>query len=49
MSEKHANFIINIGEATSKDIKELISLIQKKVKEKDNIDLVLEQEIINWE
>ena len=49
VSEKHANFIINYDNATSKDIKELISLIKKKVKEKDHIELILEQEIINWE
>ena len=28
---------------------ELISLIKKNVKEKDHIELILEQEIINWE
>ena len=49
VSEKHANFIINYDNATSKDIKELISLIKKNVKEKDHIELILEQEIINWE
>lgn len=46
VSEKHANFIINKGGATSNDIKKLISEIQSKVKEKYNIDLILEQEII---
>lgn len=49
VSEKHANFIINYDNATSKDIKELISLIKKNVKEKEHIELILEQEIINWE
>lgn len=49
ISDKHANFIINTGNATSKDIKSLIELIKEKVKEKYNIDLKLEQEIINWE
>lgn len=49
ISEKHANFIINIGNATSKDIKNLIELIKNKVKEYYDIDLILEQEIINWE
>ena len=49
ISEKHANFIVNTGNATSNDIKNLIELITDKVKEKYNIDLVLEQEIINWE
>lgn len=46
VSEKHANFIINNGNATGNDIKELIDLIKKEVKEKENIDLILEQELI---
>jgi len=46
ISEKHANFIINDGEATYEDIIELIDLIKKKVKKEYNIDLILEQEII---
>lgn len=49
ISEKHGNFIVNLGNATSDDIKELIKLMKEKVKEKYDIDLVLEQEIINWE
>lgn len=49
ISEKHANFIINTGCATSSDIKSLIKLVQDKVYEKYNIELKLEQEIINWE
>ncbi len=48
VSEKHANFIVNKGNATSKDIKELIKEIQRRIKEKDNIDLELEQVIVNW-
>ncbi len=39
VSKKHANFIINLGEAKSKDVIELISLIKKQVKKKFNIDL----------
>jgi len=46
VSNKHANFIINNGNATGKDIIELIKLIKEEVKKKYNIDLVLEQEII---
>lgn len=48
ISEKHANFIINLGNATGEDIIALIKLIQEKVKDTYNIDLMLEQEIINW-
>jgi len=46
VSEKHANFIINIDGATGKDIIRLIYEIKQKVKEKYNVELVLEQEIV---
>lgn len=48
VSLKHANFIVNTGTATSNDIKNLIKLVHTQVKEKFNVDLVLEQEIIDW-
>ena len=47
VSEIHANFIINKGQATSKDIVELINIVKSKVKEHYDIELHLEQEIIN--
>lgn len=46
VSKKHANFIINEGKATGKDVIQLISQIKRKVKEEYGIDLVLEQEIV---
>lgn len=46
VSEKHANFIINAGNADGKDIKELIDEIKKEVKVKYNIDLKAEQEFV---
>ncbi len=46
VSYKHANFIINNDNATYNDIVSLIKFIQKEIKKKDNIDLVLEQQII---
>ncbi len=49
ISTKHANFIINKGNATSNDIRNLIELIHKEVKEKENIDLVMEQEYVGWD
>lgn len=48
ISEKHANFIINKGNAKSKDIIDLIKYIKKEVKNKYDIDLELEQEIIKY-
>lgn len=46
VSEKHANFIVNCGNATGKDIINLINIIKKEVKKEYNIELKLEQEII---
>ncbi len=46
ISEKHANFIINNGKGKSKDIYSLIEVIREKVKEKFNIDLELEINLI---
>lgn len=43
ISEKHANFIVNIDHASSKNIVDLIALAKEKVKEKFNIEL--EQEV----
>ena len=43
ISNEHANFIINLGNATSDDVLELIKIIKKEVKEKFLIDL--EEEI----
>ena len=49
VSEKHANFIINKNNATSKDVYDLINYVHKVVKEKTTVDLVIEQEFIDWE
>jgi len=46
VSNKHANFIVNKGNATGKDIISLITKIQKEIKEQDDIDLKLEQIIV---
>ena len=46
VSEKHANFIINSGNATGEEIKKLICEIKDKVKEKYNIELKVEQEFV---
>lgn len=46
VSNKHANFIINAGGATGKDIKDLICDIKSKVKESYDIDLKVEQEFV---
>jgi UDP-N-acetylmuramate dehydrogenase len=42
ISEKHANFIVNLGKANAKDVLELVSLMKQKVKENFSIDLTEE-------
>ncbi len=49
ISEKHANFIVNTGSATAKDILTLIELVREKVKEERNILLETEVVIIGEE
>ncbi len=46
VSEKHANFIVNTGNATSTDILELIKIIKETILKKYNISL--EEEIHIW-
>lgn len=48
VSEKHANFIINYDNATPKDVRDLIKLVHDTVLKETNIDLVIEQELIDW-
>jgi UDP-N-acetylmuramate dehydrogenase len=45
ISEKHANFIVNLGKGKARDVVKLINLIKKKVKEKFKVNL--EEEIIH--
>lgn len=46
VSEKHSGFIINKGNATAKDILDLIKLVQNTVKDKFNVDLFTEVRIM---
>ena len=48
VSEKHANFIINTGNAKASDIKRIIDYIKQKALVKYNIKLRVEQRLINW-
>lgn len=49
VSEKHANFIINSNNASGEDIYKLINYVHDHVLEKTNVDLIVEQEFIDWE
>jgi len=46
VSEKHANFILNRGEATAEDIETLIGFVKKEVKDNHGISLDVEVHII---
>ena len=46
VSEKHAGFIVNNGNATAKDVIDLINIVKEKVLEKENKKIELEIEII---
>lgn len=48
ISNKHANFIINKGNATSEDIINLIEYVKGKVDKAHGIKLILEQEIVKY-
>ncbi len=47
VSEKHAGFVINKGNATAQDVLELIDYIKKKVKEDSGVELEPEVKIFN--
>jgi UDP-N-acetylmuramate dehydrogenase len=46
VSKKHSGFIVNLGNATGKDILELIQYVQEKVLQKFKVNLEVEQRII---
>ena len=46
ISEKHANFIVNVKSAKASDVLRLISFIRKRVKSHFNINLIPEIEIV---
>lgn len=48
VSPKHANFIVNMGNAKASDIKKIIDTIKTKAMSKYNIRLRVEQRLINW-
>ena len=46
VSTKHANFIVNIGDASAQDVRTLMERCQRTVKEKFGVDLVPEVELV---
>lgn len=49
VSEKHAGFIINVGQARAEDVLALIALIQREVKEKFSVSLQTEVRVLGEE
>ena len=50
VSEKHANFIVNAGTATATDVRALMRRCQAEVKERFDVDLVPEVELVGeWD
>lgn len=43
VSEKHCGFVVNVGNATCRDVEQLISVVQKTIR--DNYDVEIETEI----
>lgn len=48
ISDKHGNFIVNLGDAKAKDIIELIHTAQDKVFARTNIKLQLEVKLVGF-
>lgn len=48
ISEKHSNFICNLGDCKASDVNDLIEDIIKKSKTEEDLDLHLEVERFNW-
>lgn len=46
VSEKHAGFIVNTGNATAEDVLKLVSLVKEKVREKFQVDIELEIQVV---
>lgn len=46
ISEKHAGFIVNIGEGTGEDVLGIVKHVRSKVKERYGVELELEQVVI---
>jgi UDP-N-acetylenolpyruvoylglucosamine reductase len=49
VSAEHGNFIVNDGNATARDVLELIALLKRRAKEERGIELQTEVEIIGEE
>lgn len=49
VSDKHCGFIINTGEATAEDVRQIIAEIQRQVKDRFHVALETEVVFLGWE
>ncbi|NCO44311.1 hypothetical protein GW889_02145, partial [Candidatus Berkelbacteria bacterium] len=49
ISEKHPNYIINLGYAKAQDIVDIIEYTVKTIKNKYNIDLEVEPQLLGFD
>jgi UDP-N-acetylmuramate dehydrogenase len=50
VSDKHANFIVNLGEAKAADIEDLIQLVQQQVEAHTGVQLIPEVQMVGeWQ
>jgi len=48
VSNKHANFIVNLGGATAAEVRELVRKVKEAVREKEGLELQEEIEMIGF-
>ena len=48
LSEKHSNYIVNLGQAKANDIVILIKKIKEEIKNKYQIDLEVEPQLVGF-
>jgi UDP-N-acetylmuramate dehydrogenase len=46
ISDKHANFIINLGKATAEEVIDLMEMVERKIYEEKGISLEREVEVV---
>lgn len=49
VSDKHCGFVVNVGNATAQDVRDVISEVQERVKDKFHVELETEVVFLGWE
>lgn len=48
ISDKHANFVVNVDDATAQDVADVIAHVKKTIGEKKGLEIREEVELFNW-